>query len=47
MSLESRKQQLTDLLAHLLRIGRDSPELLMFLGQLISSDELAEVRFFS
>jgi hypothetical protein len=46
MSLESIKQELTDLLAHLLQIGRDSPELLMFLGQLIISDDWSEVTNF-
>jgi hypothetical protein len=44
VSLESIKQELTDLLAHLLQIGRDSPELLMFLGQLIANDDWSEVR---
>jgi hypothetical protein len=44
MSLEGIKAQLTELLAHLLQIGRDSPDLLMFLGSLVTDDTLGEVK---
>jgi hypothetical protein len=44
MSLEGIKAQLTELLSHLLQIGRDSPDLLMFLGSLVTDDSLGEVK---